>query len=123
MKRSIFIFISVITLNLAPSLTAAQSAMHKKPAQRAMILRIPASFLQRCAASLENADARLSKSLTNQEEYFEKQQKSADPVDGCPEIGAGVLSIGTLIALFVVKTGKNMCLTGARMLGEKTHAH
>lgn len=123
MKRSTLIYTSLLMINFTLSLTAAQSAARTAvPAQRALVLRVPANLLQRCATSFANAEARLSESLTDQDEYFEKQQKSPEPVDGCPEMGASILSLSTIIARLFVKTGKNVCSAGARILGGQAYA-
>lgn len=126
MKRSTLIYTSLLMINFTLSLTAGQSSARTvAPAQRALVLRIPASLLQRCANSCANLETRLSESLTNQDEYFKQQLeelKENREVNGCPEMGAGLLSLSTVIARLFVTTGKKVCSAGARFLGGQAYA-
>ena len=113
MKRhtTILSLISCILFSFVSHIDAAQSAVATKT------VRLPARVLQRCAEYLHQKETSCSELMARHEQYYAEQQKSSEPVDGCPETGALVINLGTSCYLTILKTSQLVCSACARALG------
>lgn len=110
--QTIFLsFLSLIAFSFAAHMDAAQSAVATKT------VRLPARVLQRCAEYLHQKEISCSELMARHEQFYAEQQKSSEPVDGCPQTGALVLNLGASCYLTILKTSELICSACAHAFG------